>query len=65
MGESQNTCQPSSLTHFYKARTVPFALRDKVETNLDRLLKLDIIEPVRFSIWAAPIVPLPKGDNTI
>ena len=46
---------------FYKTRTVPFALRDKVEADLDRLLKEDIIEPMRISDWAAPIVPVPKG----
>ena len=50
---------------FYKARTVPFALRDEVEADLDRLLKEDISESVNFSNWAAPIVPVPKGVNTI
>lgn len=34
---------------FYKARTVPFALREKVEQELERLEKQDIITPVKFS----------------
>ena len=49
---------PQASPIFYKARTVPFARRDKVEADLDQLLKEDIIEPVRFSNWAAPIVPV-------
>ena len=56
---------PQASPIFYKARTVPFALRDKVEADLDQLLKEDIIEPVKFSNWTAPIVPVPKGVNTI
>ena len=56
---------PQASPIFYKARRVPCALRDKVETDLDRLLKVDIIEPLRFSNWAAPNVPLSRGDNTI
>ncbi|XP_023809022.1 uncharacterized protein K02A2.6-like [Oryzias latipes] len=50
---------------FYKPRSVPFAMRHKVEQELERLLKEKIIEPVKFSDWAAPIVPILKPDGTV
>ena len=39
---------------FYKARTVPMALKEKVEQKLS---SLQSISPVQFSPWASPIVP--------
>nr|VZI21338.1 unnamed protein product [Spirometra erinaceieuropaei] len=50
---------------FFKARTVPYALAPKVEDELDRLQKADIIEPVQCSEWAAPIVPVLKTDGSV
>ena len=32
---------------------------------VDRLIQQNIIEPIPFSDWAAPIVLVLKGDNTI
>ena len=48
---------------FRRANKVPFALRAEVERELDRLLSLGVIEPVEFSDWAAPIVPVVKPDG--
>ena len=42
---------------------VPYAMREKVETELDRLLAKGIVEPVKFADWAAPIVPVMKSDK--
>lgn len=50
---------------FFKARPVPFALRGKVEQELERLRSEGIIEPVQFSDWAAPVVPVVKQDGSI
>ncbi|BHF72125.1 hypothetical protein SprV_0401518900 [Sparganum proliferum] len=50
---------------FFKARTVPYAVAPKVEEELDRLQKVDIIEPVQYSEWAAPIVPVLKSDGSV
>ena len=50
---------------FCKARTVPHALRTKVEQELKRLTNQKSIEPVPMSEWAAPIVPVLKPDGSI
>ena len=50
---------------FFKARTVPFVLWQKVEAELDRLEKQRVIKPVQVSFWAAPIVPVIKRDGTV
>ena len=56
---------PSATPRFCKPRTVPYALRSRVEQELDRLERDDIIQPVEFSEWAAPIVPVVKTDGSI
>ena len=40
-------------------------MRAKVEQELDRLHQQGIIEPVQFSDWAAPIVPVLKQNGSI
>lgn len=50
---------------FFKPRPVPFAMRHKIEQELDRLIEGNIIEPVDNSNWATPIVPVVKSDGTI
>ena len=50
---------------FFKARPVPYALRTKVEKELARLEADGVIQPVQFSRWAAPIVPVVKQDGSI
>lgn len=37
---------------FCEARPIPYALREKVELELDRLVKVGILEPVESSDWA-------------
>ncbi|XP_045124043.1 uncharacterized protein K02A2.6-like isoform X1 [Portunus trituberculatus] len=49
---------------FFKARPIPLSLQDKVDKELTRLENEGVIESVKFSEWAAPlvVVPKPSGD---
>ncbi|XP_054259583.1 uncharacterized protein K02A2.6-like [Macrosteles quadrilineatus] len=52
---------------FMKARPVPYALKLKVEQELDRLEEAGIISKTQESEWGTPIVPVvkPNGDVRI
>ena len=54
--------KPNTTLKFFKPRPVPYAIRELLEHELDRLESAGIIEKVEHSDWAAPIVPVPKGD---
>ena len=56
---------PTAKPKFFRARTVPYIMREKVEKELERLQSLNIISPVQFSPWAAPIVPVLKHDGSM
>lgn len=50
---------------FCKARSVAYSLKEKVDRELDRLLEQGSIEPVKFSEWATPIVPVLKPNGEV
>ena len=50
---------------FLPPRPLAFALKSKVDVELDRLLRLGIIYPVEFSDWATPIVPVAKASGDV
>ena len=56
---------PENAKPKYKARCVPYALKDAVECELDKLESQGIFKPVNHSKWAVPIVPVVKKDGGI
>ena len=53
---------PDAVPSFNPPRSVPFALCDKVEQELEQLQEQGILEPVEIAEWAAPIVVVLKMD---
>ena len=43
--------EPNATTKFFKARTVPLALREKVEQELEKLRSMGIISPNCCVLW--------------
>uniref|UniRef100_A0A5S6R0T3 Reverse transcriptase domain-containing protein n=1 Tax=Trichuris muris TaxID=70415 RepID=A0A5S6R0T3_TRIMR len=60
---TDDTVAPIQMT----ARRVPFALKQRIEEELNRLVAQGILEPVQHTTWATPIVPIlkPNGDIRI
>ena len=54
---------PEATPRFCKARTLPYAMRAKVEEEIDRLVSDGILEPVEYADWAAPVVAVLKSDR--
>ena len=56
---------PNVKPRFCRAQPAPYALLEKVNVELDRLISSRIYRPVSHSRWAALIVPVLKKDGTI
>ncbi|XP_060607830.1 uncharacterized protein K02A2.6-like [Ruditapes philippinarum] len=56
--------KPNSNPKFIRARTVAFAVKPKIEAELERLVS-EGVEKVTHSEWATPIVPVPKSNVDI
>ena len=50
---------------FHKARPVPYSIKEKIETELERLVSENTFQPVEYSEWASSIVPMEKSDGSI
>ncbi|KRY17328.1 Transposon Tf2-9 polyprotein [Trichinella patagoniensis] len=48
-----------------KARKVPLALKEKIDMELDKLVKQKVLEPVSHPVWATPIVTPMKPDVSV
>ena len=54
--------QEDATPRFFKPR---YSLREAIEQDLERLERAGIVEKVRYSDWAAPIVLVPKEGGSI
>ncbi|XP_046749823.1 uncharacterized protein K02A2.6-like [Diprion similis] len=50
---------------YCKPRTVPYASKDKIEKELDRLVAAGVLTPVGNSEWRTPVVPVTKPDGRL
>ena len=50
---------------FCQSHSVPFAMKAKVEEEIERLENQGIITPTNWSEWATPVVAIPKADGTV
>ena len=63
--EAHITMRDDTRPVFVKARRVPYALKEQVERELDKLERNGVIKKTEKSCWASPIVVVPKADNTV
>jgi hypothetical protein len=57
--------KPNVTPKFFKPRSLPFAYRQLVEMELNRLVNEGVLEPISISRWAAPIVVVPKPGGKV
>ena len=57
--------KPDAQPRFCRPRPVPYAIKERVGKELDRLEVAGVLRRVNHLDWAAPIVPVPKRDGSI
>ncbi|XP_045782541.1 uncharacterized protein K02A2.6-like [Maniola jurtina] len=57
--------KPGATPRFLKARPVPYAIKAKVEKEIDRLVAEGVLQPLSFSEWATPVVPILKKSGDV
>ena len=57
--------KPTARPKFCKAASVPYAVRDELGKELDRLVSDGVLEKVDFAEWASRIVVVRKQDRSL
>ena len=63
--KAQLVVSSSAVPRFHRPRPVAYALRPRIDQELDRLEKAGVLQRVTHSDWAAPIVTVPKRDGQV
>ena len=64
-GKASITMKPDAQPIFLRARNVPFSIFEDVEKELSKMIEQGILEPVRYSKHATPIVPVTHPNKTV
>ncbi|XP_053698952.1 uncharacterized protein K02A2.6-like [Sabethes cyaneus] len=57
--------KPNNKPIFLKARSIPFAIRDTVEREIENMVKNGILVKVEHSAWATPVMPVMKSNDRV
>ena len=53
--------KPNCIPKFVKTHPVLYTLKNKIELEIERMVKNNILEPVDVSEWTTPVVPVIRG----
>ncbi|XP_037876915.1 uncharacterized protein K02A2.6-like [Bombyx mori] len=62
-GTAELIVRPDAVPIYCRARPLPYALRERVDAELDAMLAAGVIKPVDHSDWATPLVVVRKADG--
>ena len=63
--EAHITMKDGARPVFIKSRKVPYALKEAVEADLEKLERNGVIKKTERTKWASPVVVVPKADKSI
>lgn len=56
---------PNVMSKFFRARSIPIAVKNKVEAEINHLLLLGLISPVDYSWRATPVIPVFRKNGEV